>query len=152
METLAALLEKGITARPDLAAEMTAAARMVADGRTRLTSPLSAIVNDCTVTGDRCACGSVGWCAHRLAARMARALGHPLQWLTDEEVHRQKQAATQARVIANFQKREENLRLQRSRYTDGEGARAYMRSAYANGRVTTPAEIYNRAYPKKEID
>jgi len=89
-------------------------------------------------------------CSHIIAVRMAQAL------LTDKELAAQAartQAAEEraernreaARVrIAN---RGENVWMKRRRqaFRDGDGARAYIRKAMANGATTVPQEIYEQA-------
>jgi hypothetical protein len=73
------LAQAGTEARPDLAARMEKAAALVAAGAVKLNGAISH-VNDYEVSPDSCTCKDFeyrapdGWCKHRLAVRMAKAL------------------------------------------------------------------------------
>lgn len=157
-----ALLAKLLDSRPDLTERGQKAARLVRDGRVRLTGPQTAIVtgdsgeHDVTGHADKCDCtyGRLrgDWCSHRLAVRMARALGQPPLPLSDEEKEARCGARAQAsretqisRNITATRNGQAAAAKERQKFNDGEGARAYMRMAFANGAATVPADIYQRA-------
>lgn len=151
-----ALAAKGAAARPELAERMSKAAELVEGGAVRLTGPETAVVNEYAVTAESCACKDFehhapgGWCKHRLAVRMARALGQAVQPVTEAEKETavaERIEAERARVLARVN--EGNYKMQQETaksYRDGDGARRWMWSHLAhNGYKSVPAEFYQRA-------
>lgn len=155
------LADKGTAAKPELAERMVKAAALVEAGGVRLTGPETAVVNEYTVTAAACDCKDFehrapgGWCKHRLAVRMARALGRVAQPLTEAEDRRameaqreQRQAETAARVDrANYEERRRQAQARR----DGLGAERWITIAAANGRQTIPESFYRRAHGDPDV-
>lgn len=156
------LFGKLVAHRPELAARGEKAARLVKEGAVRLTGAETAVVvgdsdtYDVTGYADRCGCvyGRLrdGWCSHRLAVRMARALGQAVQPLTEAEKEARSEARARANRAAqigrNAQAHQCVLQAEakdRRKYRDGDGARQWIRVAQANGAATVPAAIYERA-------
>lgn len=155
------LAEAGAARKPELAERMTKAAALVDAGAVRLTGQQTAVVNDYTVTAGTCTCKDFehrapgGWCKHRLAVRMARALGQAIQPLTEAEDRRmmetqraQRQAETAARVDqANYDERRRQAQARR----DGMGAERWITVAAANGQQAIPESFYRRAHGDPDV-
>lgn len=155
------LADKGAAAKPELAERMTKAAALVEAGAVHITGQQTAVVNDYTITPDACTCKDFehrapgGWCKHRLAVRMARALGQAIQPLTEAEDRRvmeaqraQREAETAARVDkTNYDERRRQARARR----DGLGAERWIAIAAANGQKTIPESFYRRAHGDPDV-
>lgn len=142
--TAQALLERLIKSNPSLFITGKEAALLVTEG-VRLTGQTTAIVtvhhSFYDVVENRCICKSKEkWCEHNIAVRMARALEHPIQPLTEDE----KEEQYQARAAANRAYQEERKAQVRHKINkdearhrrwleSGDGARAYIRKAQASG-------------------
>lgn len=158
-----ALAEKGTAARPQLARRFDKAARLVEDGRVRLTGPETAVVRGDSgsyrVTGASsrtCTCAwqihhPGDWCSHGLAARMARALNQTIEtpalaaaaeasW--QQEKLRRQQAAQKGREMEKA--------AQRQARRDGLGAERWLLIHRANGHNVLPTDKYQRAYGRPE--
>ena len=151
----------GTAKQPTWANRYQKAAELVEAGQVRLTGENTAVVqgssDSYTLTDDQCGCKWAQFnatpCSHYLAVRMARALNQPIVPTTEAE----KEAACEARRQANkdaqalrVAARGENIYYNHRRQarSDGDGARQWARMAYANGRTSIPAHIYDRATGK----
>lgn len=149
----------GITKRPDWANRYQKAAELVEAGHVRLTGPDTAVVTgseEHNIYDDKCHCKWMTFnpsepCSHYLAVRMARALNQPIEPLTEAEKEARGAArrqanrdATQLRIASRGENIHERNRQQARR--DGDGARQWIRAAQANGRITIPPPIWERAY------
>lgn len=139
-ETAVSLAQRGAEARPDLAERMHKAADLVEAGAVLLLEN-----GDARVTGSRvyrvdaesCTCPDFqhrapdGWCKHRLAVRMARALGQ--QPATAETLAQQAREQKLARRAAAQAEGRQMDRGFRQWCATPDGARRYVTSAAARG-------------------
>jgi len=138
-----ALAEKGAAAKPALAQRMQKAAALVEAGSVTLTGETSAMVGDYNITATACTCkdheyrAPDGWCKHRLAVRMARALGQPIDFdAMEREIKARKQRDHEAMVMRVRQQGHANRRSYRDYCNNSpEAARRYLLKAAANGRI-----------------
>jgi hypothetical protein len=135
---------------------MEKAAALVEGGAVRLMGLETAVVGEYSITSESCTCKDFeyrapdGWCKHRLAVRMARALGQAIEAKTDAEKEAEARervnadkAATAKRVYEGNRKLDREWKQARR---DGDGARRWMMSHMAhNGYVPVRADIYQRA-------
>ena len=151
----------GTAKQPTWANRYQKAAEIVESHGVTLTSEEAATVVSTSgttyaVLGKSCACkysqmrGEV--CSHYLAVRMARALGLPIGGTeaARERARVARVAAAKEAEIARVANRGENIyyKHRRQARSDGDGARQWARMAYANGRTSIPAHIYDRATGK----
>ena len=152
----------GTAKQPTWANRYQKAAEIVESHGVTLTSEEAAVVVSTSgttyaVMGKGCSCKFSQMrheiCSHIIAARMARALGQPVggSEASRERAHAARVAANKEAEIARVAARGENIheRNRRRARSDGDGARQWARMAYANGRGTIPAHIYDRATGKQ---
>lgn len=151
------LAERGAAAKPELAGRMEKAAELVAGGKVKIhdPNPLNVIgtIEGYSIYADRCTCADSRyrgvWCKHRLAVRMARALGQEPEAVsyTSEAAVRERERAEQQRIareVREFNHRDkESWRAYcNSRY----GSQRYTIMAVANGATTLPPEKWQQAW------
>jgi hypothetical protein len=139
-DTARDLARKGATAKPDLAERMERAADLVEAGAVLLLADGTARViggRVYRVDAQRCTCDDFqhrapgGWCKHRLAVRMARALGQGMA--TNDDIVRRSQELEQARrTVAQRDGRQADRNFKQWCAT-ADGARRYVLAAAARG-------------------
>jgi len=161
------LAAKGATAKPELAERMQKAAAIVEANGVTLTSEDTARVESngriYAVVGSSCACpdhklrAPDGWCKHRLAVRMTRALGKPAAVhidsetavMSDAQVRTRKHKAQAARNAQFAQMRHEDEEsFKKWCNTSAEAGRRYVITAAANGRI---AATYDSRLHAKQV-